>query len=728
MNGLPGWLQQGARGLWLVGVLLTTNPTWAQVAGPEPWTRRTMPPGLAIPPEVLRRIAVDVNIGVLRSSERLSMLMPDDRQLPASRSRLVNTPKGFVWSGTIDRQPAGSASFSVVNETAAGSVLTGKGQSFRLRRDLSGVYLLEEIDLRKVPPEGRSSSASGLREDKSNDPALDTCATDSGKDIDLMVVYTAAARAYAGADALEADIFLAVEQANESYLRSGIDQQLRLAHIAEVSYTESGSSLTDRTMLQNGSISAVHSLRDSHGADLVALITETLDDCGRSFTMDPVGNAFESKAFAVVQRNCMSLAGKHSLAHELGHPMSARHDWKVDSTDNSPFAYNHGHVEMAPAFGLPWRTLMAYDDRCRDAFVTCPRVLNWSNPSVDVGGSPTGVASGAEQADNRRTLNNTATTVANFRCSSPGRDDAWMKDTWSDTGMEPDPAQAGQPMWESPYIWVRNSQDLQRVHQHQHQNPVVGQTNYIYVKLHHGAAVSGNLEIKVANATLGLGWPGNWTTVSAVPITVAAAGGSTRIVEVAWTPPAAGHFCLVARWDSASDPMTKPEGGNIEVNVRDNNNIVWRNVNLIELGGPQPMANAGFEVPGVGPGRTFVLSIRPVPTRRPAGVRVPGFMAIGRISLTLDKQLMESWRGTGFQGEGLRRSGNVITVVDPAGAQLTLRALQAPGQAQITFSRRKAAGHFSRDEFGWRVTQSAAVAGPPQALGGITYQIRTFAP
>ena len=103
-------------------------------------------------------------------------------------------------------------------------------------------------------------------------------------------------------------------------------------------------------------------------------------------------------------------------------------------------------------------------------------------------------------------------------------------------------------------------------------------------------------------------------------------------------------------------------------------------------------------------------------------------MAIGRISLTLDKQLMESWRGTGFQGEGLRRSGDVITVVDPAGAQLTLRALQAPGQAQITFSRRKAAGHFSRDEFGWRVTQSAAVAGPPQALGGITYQIRTFAP
>lgn len=727
MNGLPGWLQRGARGLWLVGVLFTTGPALAQIAGPEPWIRRTMPPGLAIPPEVLSRIAVDVNIGVLRSSVRLSMPMPDDTQLPTSRSRLVNTPKGFVWSGTIDRQTTGTASFSVVNETVAGSILTDKGRSFRLRRDLSGIYLLEEIDLRKVPPEGRPTPASGLRGDKANDPALDTCATDSGEDIDLMVVYTAAARGYGGADALEADIYLAVEQANESYFRSGVAQRLRLAHIAEVSYAESGSSLTDLAKLQSGSISGVQGLRNSHGADLVALVTETLDDCGRSFTMDPVGNAFESSAFAVVQRSCMSLAGKHSLAHELGHPMAARHDWNDDG-NNSPFVYNHGHIVMAPVSGTPWRTLMAYDDLCRDASIACPRVLNWSNPNVSVGGSPTGVPTGTHQADNRRTLNNTATTVANFRCSSPGRDDAWMKDTWSDTGMEPDPAQAGQPMWESPYIWVRNSQDLRRVHQHRHQNPVAGHTNYIYVKLHHGAPVSGNLEIRVANATLGLDWPSNWATVSSVPVTVAAAGRSTTIVEVPWMPPAAGHFCLVARWDSTSDPMTKPEGSNIEVNVRDNNNIVWRNVNLIELGGPQLMAKAGFEVPGVGAGRTFVLAIRPVPTRRPAGVRVPGFMAIGRISLTLDKRLMEAWRGSGYHSEGLRRRGNVITVVNPGGAQLTLHAMQAPGQAQITFSRYGTASHSARDEFGWHVTQSAAVAGVPQAVGGITYQVRTFAP
>ena len=35
----------------------------------------------------------------------------------------------------------------------------------------------------------------------------------------------------------------------------------------------------------------------------------------------------------------------------------------------------------------------------------------------------------------------------------------WMKDTWDDTGAEPDPAQNNEVMWKSPYIWIRNSQD-----------------------------------------------------------------------------------------------------------------------------------------------------------------------------------------------------------------------------------------------------------------------------
>jgi hypothetical protein len=227
--------------------------------------------------------------------------------------------------------------------------------------------------------------------------------------------------------------------------------------------------------------------------------------------------------------------------------------------------------------------------------VNCPRVLNWSNPNVNVGSDPTGTAAGAQQEDNHRTLNNTALTVANFRCSSPGCEDVWMKDTWSDTGQEPDPAQAALPMWESPYIWVQNTQDTQLIHQHEHMNPIKDQQNFIYVKIHNGgAATSGNLEVRVASASVGLTWPADWTLISSVPVASFAAH-STRIIEVPWTPTVEGHHCLIARWVSGSDPMTTPEGSNIEVNVRGNNNIVWHNVNVVKLGGDS-MGDAVFLV------------------------------------------------------------------------------------------------------------------------------------
>jgi hypothetical protein len=49
--------------------------------------------------------------------------------------------------------------------------------------------------------------------------------------------------------------------------------------------------------------------------------------------------------------------------------------------------------------------------------------------------------------------------------------------------------------------------------------------------------------------------------------------------------PGKGHFCMLARWVSAADPMTFAETSDITYNVRQNNNIVWRNLNIVDLGG-----------------------------------------------------------------------------------------------------------------------------------------------
>ena len=103
---------------------------------------------------------------------------------------------------------------------------------------------------------------------------------------------------------------------------------------------------------------------------------------------------------------------------------------------------------------------------------------------------------------------------------------------------------------------------------------------------------------------------------------------STKILEVPWTPTVAGHFCLIARWVSATDPMTTPEGANIDANVRGNNNIVWHNVNIIDLGG-DVAGDARFLVQNAVRERRVSLAVVAAPPRRQDARPRPTFLDFG---------------------------------------------------------------------------------------------------
>lgn len=682
---------------------------------------------------IIRQQNVLVDIDQLKDPKRPRLVVPlfDREVIVLTHDSSEDTGKNsFIWHGKVGEDPGSVATLSVVNEVLIGNITTQKGDSFQIRYIGRGVHSLREIDQSKFPKEAEPIKPKR----KNNRESADTCATDPPSDIDVMVAYTAAARTGAGGtDAMLATVYLAVAETNQAYLNSNITQRLRLVHVTEVAYAESGNIYTDLDRLQltaDGFMDNLHTLRNTYAADLVALLTEDGGGfCGLAYVMDTVSNGFEDYGFAVIRRSCAT--GYYSFGHELGHNMGARHDWYVDNTNNSPYVFNHGLVNKAPtAPATPWRTILSYNDDCLAAGVSCTRLPYFSNPNVNepVGGDPMGVATGTEQADNRQTLNNTALTVANFRCSSPSAPDVWMKDTWNDTGDEPDANTVGEAMWQSPYIWIRNTQDTTLVHQHEHQNPEFGSTNWVYVKMHNGgaAAANGNLELYYAHASTGLSWPADWTLLTSIPVN-GFAGHSTKVVEAEWNNlPGTGHYCMLARWVSAADPMTHAETADINANVRNNNNLVWRNLNIVDLSGDTE-ADAIFIARNSG--RAAALSTLLI--RSPKSEAEHNFLREGQVIVELDTTLLRAWLRGGGRGSGFKPTEKGFIITNPQGAvfeNLVLESKQI-GRAKLTF--RKLATTSKR-----QFTIDAIQIDPRRvnkerqdisvtAVGGVSYQIHT---
>jgi len=342
---------------------------------------------------------------------------------------------GFVWTGRVQGEPLSLVTLAVKDGVMAGTVLL-PGGVFEISYAGNGMHAVSEIDQSAFPPEAEPI-VPALPEVETTD-AIPTAVADDGSIIDVMVVYTQLARSEAGGTTQMLNLINdAINQTNSTYANSQIAQRLRLVHAAEVSYGESGIDV-DLTRLRNngdGYMDIVHTWRNTYGADEVALIVEygpTYPYCGIAYLMDSLSTGFESYAFATIERECVT--GNLSFAHELGHNMGAHHDWYVnDSTDL--FTYSHGKVNVY--YG--WYTIMSYYSECYYRGYSCTRIPYWSNPNLYWNSNPSiplGVAGGTStacwegqwdppcDADNHRTLNESAWTVANFRQSVGNPPDA----------------------------------------------------------------------------------------------------------------------------------------------------------------------------------------------------------------------------------------------------------------------------------------------------------------
>lgn len=415
-----------ALALFAAWIVTMPVPAAAQAPAPTPLFTPAPPPGDDVikalsGPEVVRLGFANPDLGLVAGPEEPSgaaavlLNLFDDVSIVAVRDRFDRRGRAsWTWFGRFANDRTGSVILVARDGNLTGFVQGPGGVFDIVALDGESRSAIREIDQAGYPPDEppeREVPEIGMRTASAAAAAALAAVCGPDEFIDVMVVYTA------DADAAPGDILgtiqAAIDDANESYANSGIVQRMRLVHAAEVDYEETGDTVLDRDRLRDpgdGFMDGVHALRDTYGADLVSLFTASGDWCGYAYILDPVDPSFEDRGFNVVKLSCA--VGNHTFAHENGHNMGARHDRFVDDTDGSPYDYNHGFVNVDDA----WRTVMAYNDACEDAGTSCTRLPYWSNPDLTYGGDPMGIADGdPEAADNRTTLNNTRTTVQQFR-------------------------------------------------------------------------------------------------------------------------------------------------------------------------------------------------------------------------------------------------------------------------------------------------------------------------
>jgi len=185
--------------------------------------------------------------------------------------------------------------------------------------------------------------------------------------------------------------------------------------------------------------------------------------------------------------------------------------------------------------------------------------------------------------------------------------DLMVRDNFDDFGQEPNVST--NEHWESVDMWVRNQNDGKDIRTNE--NPKYtgpGSKAFIYVRVTNKSCVTstGNedLELYWAKASTTLDWPVSWNgnlilngkemgnQVGTIKIPSLEPGEDT-IIEFEWDIPNPDdynflnnepwHYCLLSRINTVDDPMTVAETTNTPENVKNNNNIGWKNISIIKV-------------------------------------------------------------------------------------------------------------------------------------------------
>ncbi|MDR0802874.1 DUF1986 domain-containing protein [Fluviicola sp.] len=391
-----------------------------------------------------------------------------------------------------------------------------------------------------------------------------------------------------------------------------------------------------------------------------------------------------------------------------------------------------------------------------------PAVIDKNGNKINLGASSWGYWPKDQLPTVYTNIRNYATwiqSVTGFSISKSGLD-LYSKDKPWDMGKEPSNVSN---LWESEDIWVRRQNDgiANQVHQNPEYYAIASNQDYVYVRIRNRGCVASTGTEKVtlywAKAATALGWPNNWNgsiststghplggVIGTITLPVIQPGNAT-IVTFPWSPPNPSdyiggittdpslfwaeephHFCLLSRIEAIGDPMTVPEITDLGTNVNNNNNIVWKNLSVVDLD-PANIADNGI----IHTGATVLVGdgwdhggVYDIEFASPAYFTGNPITQEAEVKITLDEALWAKWQQTGFHSDN-------IEIVNPQQHQVVMAGPNARLYNLVFQPHERNLAHVgfnfltqqssNQNEFDFCVIQR--MSSDNSVLGGETYKI-----